>query len=139
MKLFRAIGVAVLGVILAASSVCADMMLTGRHQLVSVQADGSGSLLTFKIAISNTGTSSITQATLTAKDPLIAGDVANVTRLLGSLPAGDTVMIDWTVPSALPTDQLAPGMSIPLNIQTEAADDLGNVSSFEITSKGGEL
>lgn len=126
-------------VVAAASPAYADIMLTGKHNLVAIAPDGDGSLLTFNIAFSNAGTSAVSYAKLVAKDPLIRPDSATDSRLVGVLSVGDSVTMDWTVHSSLPSDQLYPGMDIPFNIQVEAADDTGNITTFQVTSKGGVL
>lgn len=139
MNLFQKFWVWSFFIVTAASPAYADIMLTGKHNLVAVQPDGAGSLLTFNIALSNAGTSSLSYAKLVAKDPLILADAATDSRLIGVLSVGDTVTMDWTVHSSLPSDQLNPGMDIPFNIQVEAADDTGKITSFQVTSKGGTL
>lgn len=135
----KQIGVWLFFVMLASSPAYADMVLTAKHTLVSVQPDGAGSILTFNIAISNAGTSSLNYANLVAKDPLVPPDASTNTQHIGALAAGDTVTLNWSVPSALPPDQLAPGTDIPFNIDVEAADESGTIVTFPLTSKGGEL
>lgn len=139
MKLYKKIGVTAIFALLASSPAYADVMLTGKHNLVSIQPEGTGSLLTFSLSLSNTGTSAMSYAKLVAKDPLIVSDAATATKRIDVLSAGDTVMLDWTVSSSLSPDQLTPGMDIPFNIEAEAADDAGNFASFLIASKGGAL
>lgn len=139
MNLFRKIFLWSFFVVMAASPANADIVLTGRHNLVAVQPEGEGSLLTFTLAISNAGTSSISYAKLVAKDPLILADGATDSRNIGVLSVGETVKMDWTVQSNLPTSQLSAGMSIPFNLQVEAADDTGKITTFQVTSEGGAL
>jgi len=126
-------------IVVAASPAYAEMALTARHNLISIQADGAGSILTFSIVVSNAGSSTLSHATLVAKDPLIIEDSAASTKVIGTVPIGESVAMDWTVNSALSTEQLSVGMDIPFNIQVEATDDAGNTASFQLESKGGAL
>lgn len=139
MNLIRKFGLWAFFVVVASSPAYADVVLTCKHDLVSIQPEGAGSLLSFSITISNSGTSSLGYAKLVAKDPLAKPEAVTNTRSIGALPAGDTVAFDWIVTSSLPTDQLTPGMDLPFNIDVEAADEAGNLTIFQVTSKGGEL
>jgi len=125
--------------VVAASPAYAEVALTARHNLISIQPDGAGSILTFSIVISNSGSSTLSHAKLVAKDPLIAEDSATNTKVIGTVASGESVAMDWTVNSALSTDQLSAGMDIPFNIQVEAVDDAGNTATFRMESKGGAL
>ena len=121
------------------STAHAEVELTCKHDLVSFQQNDNGSALTFNVAISNTGSSSLFDVKLTAKAPLIVeGDPVNSLNI-GKLIAGETITVTWTVSSRLSTNQLRPGLGLPLSISGEAVDDAGKIQVFSILDHGGAL
>lgn len=121
-------------ILMISPSAWADMALTGKHRLVSVKPDVSGSIVTVALSIKNVGTSPIRSAALSAKDPLFPPvDMANV-KHIDILYAGEEASIVWDIPTSLPPDQLYPDMDIPLYIDIEATDDVGSRVALEISS-----
>lgn len=121
-------------IILTSQPVWADMALAGRHRLVSVKPEMSGSIVTVALSIKNVGSSPIYSVDLSAKDPLFPPvDTANV-KHIGILSAGEEVSLIWDIPTSLPPDQLYPDMDIPLYIDVETTDDAGNRVALEVSS-----
>ena len=120
--------------LVTATSGYAEIKLTGRHELVAVHSNRSGSLLTFRVIISNSGISTLSKARIVATDPLIVPDTASNVRVIENLPSGQSIAFNWNVGCEFPSDQLTPGMEIPLVLQVEAFDEKGGISEFYISS-----
>lgn len=129
----KLLGLVILSV-LSASPGYAEIKLTGKHNLISVQPNDSGSFLIFRVTIRNSGTSTLSKVRLVATDPQIVADKTTNSRIIENLPSGSSVALDWNVNCECPSSQLTPGMDIPFVIQVEAIDDAGGRSEFYVDS-----
>ena len=93
------------------------------YQVVAVQADTNGSLVTLDVTVTNSGTVDLNSIVVNEMDPTLLGGNTN-TLNVGALAVGAQAVRQWTISSPIPSDQVP--SPLPLYFQGSAVDSNGN-------------
>jgi len=123
--------IAFAGMLLCASFAHAGAAITATYQVVAVQADVNGSLISLDVTVTNSGTVDLNSIVVDEIDPTRMGGSSN-TLSVGSLVVGSQTVRQWTISSAIPAGQVP--ATLPLVFQGIATDV--NANPVVVTVEG---
>ncbi len=105
--------------------------------MMAEEFEGSGSIATLEVTVTNAGTSSLSEVKLMQIAPFVLSDQLEQALQIDILPAGDRSTHSWKLFSSMPADQVFPIFSGPIRLSLSGIDDFGQNVNVDITSEGG--
>jgi len=130
-NLTLSISIALAGLLMYATSLHAEPLVTATYQVVAIQPTAEGSLLTVDVTIVNSGTVALNALVLNDIDPTQNVPAKN-SLVVGDLAIGAQSTSLWSLTNTIPADQVT--SSLPLYLQAQAVD--ANNGAIAVTVEG---